>query len=233
MDMKTGKVYEGKGRIEWLAEEKDKGNWIHSLGMEKIYRLQVKKRKPRELPDYMLSWLNNGFLLIKVVERNVKHPELEKILEEYKRPVFLDVDGCGTFELEKQYGWFSGDVDWLGEECSVSLECDEEGGVTADKALEVFYLMHKNLKEWDKSFREFAASKLTDLANDWLQDEDEEDKKKITKEEFEERIRISELVIRPSGNYDAYYYDDDMFWGHIIVINGNAYSGMEDADIAG
>ena len=35
------------------------------------------------------------------------------------------------------------------------------------------------------------------------------------------------------GNYVAYYDDDDMFFGHVIFIEGNIETGMERANIAG
>lgn len=85
-------------------------------------------------------------------------------------------------------------------------------------------------------FRAFAAEKLTELANDWQDegygDEDGEDLAAITEESFAGRIVISELSIDAEGDYEV-YYDDDMFWGHVIIVNGSVDGGMEDACIAG
>ena len=84
-------------------------------------------------------------------------------------------------------------------------------------------------------FRAFAAEKLTELANDWqdkgYDDEDGEDLAAITEESFPGRIVISELSIDAEGDYEVYY--DDMFWGHVIIVNGSVDGGMEDAYIAG
>ena len=67
---------------------------------------------------------------------------------------------------------------------------------------------------WDETMREFAAKKLTALANDWL-DEDVENKGAgpITEETFAKRIALSEISITSGGSFTAYYNDDDMFWG--------------------
>ncbi len=86
-------------------------------------------------------------------------------------------------------------------------------------------------------FRAFAAEKLTELANDWqdkgYDDEDGEDLAAITEESFAGRLVISELSIDAEGDYEVYYDDDDMFWGHVIIVNGSVDGGMEDAYIAG
>ncbi len=93
----------------------------------------------------------------------------------------------------------------------------------------------------------FAAEQLTELANDWLadredfdedneydeNDENNNDESLITKETFAERIWIGEIVIFPNGDYEVYYNDDDMFWGHVIIVGGNIKTGIEDALIAG
>lgn len=231
VDLETGEVKEGKGRIEWLAEEKDKGDWIYHLGQEKIYHLQVRELKDKTVPQGKLPWLSNTFLLVRVVERDVSNAALADILAEYKKPVVIEDEQCGTFSLERQFSWFSGEVDWLGEDCNVSLETDEEGGKTAEKALKSFHKIYEDLENWDQKFKEFAAEKLTDLANDWLEEDGEV--KEITKEDFAERIWISEMTITPDGNFEAYYFDDDLFWGHIIIVSGNITTGLEDAVIAG
>ena len=76
-------------------------------------------------------------MLLEVVERDLHHPELDRILAEYQRSVEITDPLCGHFVLERNYDWFSAEVDWLGEECGVSLTCDEEGGETAEEALGV------------------------------------------------------------------------------------------------
>lgn len=244
IDMETGELKKGKGRISWLAEEKDQAGWIYNLEEEKIYHLKVRKIKNKKVPEHMLQWLSNSFMLVDVVERDLKQPELEQILEDYKRPVVMEDKSCGIFTLERKYNWFCSKIDWLGNECSVTLECDTEDGDTAVKAMEVFHIFYKDLEMWDEKFRSFAALRLGDIANDWLQDtyeeEDEEEQKmgeeeprEITEAEFADRIWIEAVTIYPGGDYEVYYHDDDIFWGHVIIVSGNIETGMEDAEIAG
>lgn len=46
---------------------------------------------------------------------------------------------------------------------------------------------------------EFAANELTELANEWLADSDEEEPKEITQEAFAKRIEISEVSVETDG----------------------------------
>ena len=63
---------------------------------------------------------------------------------------------------------------------------------------------------------------------------DEDVSGSITEEIFSKRISISEFTIDAEGDYTSYYDDDDdMFYGHVIVIDGNLKGGMRSADIAG
>ena len=176
-------------------------------------------------------------MLTEVLEREVENAALSQLLENYNEVITIEDEDCGTFTLERYFSWFAGTVDWLGEDCHVTLECDEENGTTADLAQ--FKKLYANLETWDQNFRNYAAEELTETANDW-QDEDcyeeEEDANtpaKITKEDFAKRIVISEFSIYAEGDYEAYYGDDDMFFDHVIIVNGNVDGEIEDAYIAG
>ena len=71
---------------------------------------------------------------------------------------------------------------------------------------------------------------MTDLANDWLEDEDAAE---ISKEDFADRIRLASLGVTMSGNYQAYYDDDDIFYGHSVTVSGNIKKGIKDVNIMG
>lgn len=246
IDLSTQELIKCKGTISWLAEEKDRNGWIYHLENNKIYHLKVRKRKQKKQ-----NVKNQDFLLVEVVKRDITHSDLNKILEEYKTPMLIEDELCGTFSIERKYGWFSGTTDWPGHECLTMLIYDkehmEEGKETAEHALHTLHILYKDRKGWDEKFRKFAAEQLTELANDWLadredfdedneydeNDENNNDENLITKETFAERIWIGEIVIFPNGDYEVYYNDDDMFWGHVIIVGGNIETGIEDALIAG
>ena len=90
---------------------------------------------------------------------------------------------------------------------------------------------------WDKSLRAMAAQKLTAQANEWLADNDQTDrapeKDPITENEFARRILLTEFTVSPGGRFTAWYEDDDMFWGHVITVEGTLKKGPVGADIQG
>lgn len=225
-----GTFREEKGFLSWLAEDTDKGDWIHDLKALTIYHVRCRKAKPT--PEEA-SPFGNSYMLLEVIGRDLEHPDLERVRAEYQRGVELIDELCGRFELERRFDWFCREADWLGDACQVSLACDEEGGETAHDALASFRQIYGNLEEWDQKFRAFAAKELTPLANDWLDASEEENPEPITEESFASRIYISEFAMETEGGYTAYYEDDDMFFGHVILIEGNLQTGMEQAYIAG
>lgn len=241
-DADSGEVNGGKGQLSWLAEDKDSNGWIFHLKPLTVYRVKCRRRKVENVEGNPSRW-ENEYMLVDVVERGLHNAGLSAVLEEYKKPVFIEDGLCGKFELERAYNWFHAKVSWLGEECSVTLECDEEDDRKADGALAAFREIYAGLEEWDRKFRTFAAGELTELANEWQDEDDyddcndgEEDGEtagSITEEIFSKRISISEFSIDAEGNYTAYYEDDDMFYGHVIVVEGNVKDGIRSADIAG
>ena len=237
VDLETGETVESGGCLSWLAREEDKDGWIYHLKDLTIYHIKCRKIKPEKVMKNAQPRFFNHFMLTEVMEREAENPALSKLLEKYKEVVAIEDGDCGTFTLERHFNWFAGTVDWLGEDCHVTLECDEENGTTADRALAQFKNIYANLKEWDQKFRAFASEKLTELANDWqdegYDDEDGEALAAITEESFAGRIAISEFSIDAEGDYEVYYDDDDMFGDHVIIVSGSVDGGMEDARIAG
>jgi uridylate kinase len=59
------------------------------------------------------------------------------------------------------------------------------------------------------------------------------EKDPITEDEFARRILLTEFTVSPGGRFTAWYEDDDMFWGHVITVDGTLKKGPVDADIQG
>ena len=179
------------------------------------------------------AW-NHRYLVIQVVDKQTTHPQLEALQARLKQPVVIE-DAIGKFVLDRKFSCFEGDVNWLGTSCNVVLNTDVEDGETAEKALDVLHMLYADLKNWDHRFRAYAAEKLVEDANDWLQDELEEGEEAdpITEEDFAKRIVISMIDIEADGSITVYYNDDDMFWGHTVVVYTDQNRKMKDADIIG
>jgi len=233
VDVATGELIEKKRSLNWQMTETENNNGkVFDIQGETIYRLRVQESLPflsignEEIPR------GNTFWVRAVLESDCSEVRLEKILAEFRKSVILRLDSGEELLLEKSLGLFSGEGHWNGEQCLVNMDVDEDGAVTAKNALETWKQLIANSKEWDDKARKFAAEVLTDNANDWAQDENE-NAEEITKEDFAKRLVISEVCVSTDGNFEIFYDDDDMFWGHVVIVSGNIETGIEDADMAG
>ena len=140
----------------------------------------------------------------------------------------------GTLTLNREFDMFETNFLWNGTEIPLMLEVNPESKSSWSRARTAAKKLIAEQEAWDKAMREFAAKELTELANDWLADDDgNEGAEPITEEIFAKRITLSELTITSGGSFTAYYNDDDMFWGHVVEVSGSLKKGITDANISG
>ena len=170
--------------------------------------------------------------VVQVLERGCRHPVLDGLLERYRTPVALTLDGGAVLTLNREYDHFSGDVQWCGTQSRLTLSTDTGNGETADGALAAWRELCAQQKLWDKKARICAAEQLLESANDWQKDDDE-DAPPITADEFMRRIGEPDISVDGKGNLSFLYDDDEMFWGHVIFVEGTLTDGFTEATIAG
>ena len=56
---------------------------------------------------------------------------------------------------------------------------------------------------------------------------------KITEEGFAQRLDLTSIALNPDGPFSAYFDDDDMFFGHCVVVYGTLVDGVTSAVTAG
>lgn len=233
IDLKTGVLSKTVGRIKWMIKnDKDRKGWGYDFQQFGIYHVKVKKCIPQKLKPYQMELLNNRYMLIDIVEENERNIELEKLKDYFSTPIIIENE-LGTFELNREFSSFEGQVKYGDIEISVLMETDEENGDTATNAMKALLHFSNHFKDLDQQYRMFAAKELTDSANEWLEDDDNEEKVDVISEEmFMNRIQISEVVATLNGEL-ILYYNDDIFWGHIIEINIDDLGHPIEACIAG
>lgn len=234
VDVKTGACAKNTGRIEWLLKnDRDRKGWGYDFKQFGIYRVKVRKCIPKKLEPCQMEILNNRYMLVEVLEEGTKNAWLEEQQKYYEMPVTIENE-LGIFALDREFSWFEWEADKNGVSILVYMETDEEDGDTAETAMRMALEFFTDFEKQDKKYRAFAAGQLTGLANDWLEEDDSEDKPdEITKDMFAERIEISEITFHSNGELTLYYGDDDMFWGHSIEITCDVSGDPESANIAG
>ena len=172
----------------------------------------------------MLKTVNNCYMVTELIEDGMTDPRLEKLKAQYMKPVYIEDSQLGKFTLNREFSWFEGSVDWLGQDCSVTLDTDRDGGKTANRAFAYLKTLYSDLENWDIKFRKYAVQECLETANEWSQEDDE-----ITEDDFFEMIYIAELSINPRGDLVLYYIEDrEIFGGHAIQISVNLKNGKFD-----
>ncbi|MBD5159684.1 MAG: DUF2262 domain-containing protein [Ruminococcus sp.] len=182
---------------------------------EKIYRIKGRLSKSSD----------NDIYVTEIISENEKNDFLTDLLTEYRKEVFVISAVLGKLILNKELNWFETTVDWCGKNAGFSVNNNIDENITD---AEEFY---RNRHEWDKKAREYASESLIELANDWKYSEVENDDDfvEITEKEFAERLEINDIAFYADGNFNIYYADDDMFWGHTVIVSGNIRTGFNEA----
>lgn len=243
VDCKTGELLDKPGYIQWLVKKNEdykNQDYVFDIQKNHIYRIIARKSIPKELEPYQSKDANNRYMLVNVLETDCHNEILEQLKDKYTKEVVIDNE-LGHFALNRDYSWFESKIDWNGSNVTIYLKTESDLSDTADTAMNTLKKLVSNKNEFDYASREYAASELLSLANDWNVDFNEEDydenedynPKPITKEEFIKRIHLEEMIIYSNGYATLCYNDGDLFLGHVIVIqmdNNGEYGG---ADIEG
>ena len=171
--------------------------------------------------------------MTQILNCDVQSPQLETILEKYNEPLTIEDDILGTLTLDKQYFELSTEIQFgNNEDVCISMEVDDEDKDSWEEPINVARQLVQNAEKLDMDMRKFAAKELTGNANDW-QDNLDEDLPEITQEQFAKRIVLESIHVYEDGDYTAYYDDDDMFYGHVVVVDANIDTGFESSYLEG
>ena len=234
VDCQTGALHTGDGRIVYPVsdEESDAGGILDRFRREAVSRLKARKKIPHEIPEGVTASSQNQFLIVEVLEEDAPCPALEEVLAEYRRPVVLNDEELGELSLDKDLDMFEGGISWRGEDIDISLEVDSSSEETWVDARRAMKAMLAEQDRWDGDMRASAARELTELACEWRESADE-DVPEITEESFAQRIELTSIAMDADGSFSAYFEDDDMFFGHCVVVYGSLTDGVASAVMAG
>lgn len=234
VDYETGALCADDGRLVYPVNDKDNasGNVLGRFRDEEIYRVAARKKIPQELPEGMSASSQNEFLIVEVLEEDAPCPALKEVLADYRRPVVVTDEVLGELTLDKDYDTFEGVISWRDEDIDISLEVDSSSEDTWTAAVAAMKQMVADQDRWDRDMQAFAARELTELACEWRESADE-DVPEITEESFAQRIELTSIAMDPDGSFSAYFDDDDMFFGHCVVVYGTLEDGVSSAVMAG
>lgn len=229
IDPVTDEYRKEQGILCWILHKNQRENrWGYDFEKMTIYKVRVRKSFDREGVSPVF---NNRYLVVEIVDEIPSEPRLDVVRQEYLKPVYIEDEKLGQFTLNREYDWFEGSVNWLEEEVSVLLSADEDNGCTASNAFAALKTMVSDIPGWDKKIREYAAKELTGLANDWNEDDDENTR--ITEEDFARRIELGSISFDCDGSCEVTFEDDDMFFGHWVVVYIDKDGKLKSANMEG
>lgn len=214
IDMNTNELSLKTGTAFWIERDTP---FIHKFNFKEMQAYHIKARKNKK---------TNNYYMVCDVLKKVTDNRLERLKEEYKKPIIIN-NPLGKFELNRNYNYFKGEIDYLGELCNVYLNVDA-GESTADFQLNRLNEIYRELEKWDSDVKEYVSNELLELANEWLDDESE-----VTKEEFIQRIGIPDITIEPDGAVHFMFDSDGIFNDHCIEIVIDESGNFISADIIG
>lgn len=134
----------------------------------------------------------------------------------------------GELNWEEKYNWWKGKF-LLQPNLEIDVRLD---GVKAEIAANItqFQLTFEKFCINEPNARIYAAEKLLKIHNDSWRDDDEEI---VTTQEFCQGIKPESIIIYDELNAEIYYQDDDLFWGHVIIVSIDENGEFSDATIAG
>lgn len=225
IDNESGEVVQEMGQLNWVIPHFS-GDYIFPFEDYDICRVLVRRCKPDVL-NLAGQPYKNRYHVVELLKKNVREPRLEAIREKFLTPFAIE-DPAGTFHLDREDNKFRGQIDWLGSPEKTLLDKDPDRD-TAEKALQTLHLFLEDAEKWDRTLRDYAARQLTTHANNWRQ----ENVPKITEEAFAKRLGFQRFWIHNDGSFEAEYKDDDMFYGHLVVIYGGPNGELNKATIEG
>lgn len=234
VDCETSALCADEGRVVYPVsdEEYAAGGILGRFRDEEIYRVAARKKIQQELPEGMSASSQNRLLVVEVLEENPPCPALDEVLADYRKPVVLNDEELGELTLDKDYDTFEGVISWRDEDIDISLEVDSSSEDTWTAAVRAMKQMAADQDAWDRDMRAFAARELTQLACEWRESADEE-VPEITEESFSQRLDLTSIAMDADGSFSAYFEDDDMFFGHCVVLYGTLVDGVASAVMAG
>ena len=236
-----------KERLDWPVtnEERNSDKGWGRFQNEQICRLKIRRMKEELAKDLVVR----PWCISEIVNAHEDCPELQAVLDEYHKPVVIQDQVLGELTLDKDYDTFEGEIQWCGKDVSLSLiqwcgkdvslslEVNAESKPSWTRARSAAKKLLADCETWDKAMRELAAKNLTELANNWLSQDEENSRDPetdpITEEELARRISMTSLSVTSGGSFTAWFDCDEMFTDHAVTVCGSLKKGLKAANIEG
>ena len=154
--------------------------------------------------------------------------ELANCASDLQKPLIQQDPLFGELTYTRSVNWWEGFTKWDSKEVKVRFTPDDSDNL--EPSLLTGRTLWEAQKDWAPRIQEFAVKKLLPLKNSaWL----DEDEKELTPKTFLSKMSIESISIQSDGKFSFWFHDGDLFFGHMIHVDGSLKEGITDAGIAG
>lgn len=172
-------------------------------------------------------------LLERVMGPQTRDAELRAIAKLLQLPATRKDKVFGKLTLDRRVNWYETKGKWNGKSVKLHLSLDGDDDASdrdLAKALRTAYALWRDQPKWTRRVMDYAVAKLLPLKNqNWLGDGE----RPVSETAFRRRAKLESITAYPSGRFDFWHKDGDLFAGHAILVSGTLKSGPTDADIPG
>ena len=225
----SGKAGMIDGILEIPFDDRDLiGNRSIKLKGGSIIRITARRRTAREM--------ENVYILDRLLETNIQDDELQNLSAEALVPGKWHIDGIGDFDVKN--GEATGVILWKPSdntsEVDVTLACDRDNPKSASLATAHLIKVLGNKSSFEEKIYDLMIEEFAD-ENDMIVtwEGEKEGDVTLTKEEFINRLRISNLWLKPDGSGSVWIDLDEMFTDHAYAVDINADGTFEAQGLMG
>lgn len=153
-------------------------------------------------------------------------------------PITLNDAVLGRFTFSREGRCFAQRRSWAGTEVELSLDAEWDVVPPADDAppdlgeAAALAVLARQLCDdeagWLDRLKDVAVRDLYALACDW-----QEEAGPLSEAQFRARITPTSLSVNGRSDFEAWFDDGDLFWGHGIMVYGTWADGPKGAEMHG
>ena len=176
-----------------------------------------------------------------MLEEGVPCPALEELWAEYTKPILLEDEVLGTLTLDRETEHVRGEPasGWEAKSASRWTWRYGKESVLDPRHVNVMKKLGGRPGDLGQGPAGDGGPEAHGCeANEWLADNDQTDRDPEERTPSPRRSSPGassspSFLFPPGGRFTAWFEDDDLFWGHVITVDGTLKKGAVDADIQG
>ncbi len=161
-----------------------------------------------------------------IIKTDVSNDLLNEVLKKRTTEISIEIFDIGVFIKDRISNNFESQVSWNGKNISLSFSEDVDQEEFRKNAKDLL----DNSKEWSSKFSNKISEILLPIKNETWREEDEDI---ISEDEIVRRIQLTSITFYSSEEFEAWFSDDNIFYGHFVNVDGNINGTLQNPSLSG